>query len=484
MRELLFVYHDEIFLDFIKKYLGIHDFIVKTAKNGLEGIRMAKSEKPDLLFLDKEMRAIELDGFLIKKRLIPDLREIPVFLIGNFMSNELQRYKEENIRAFVSVPINPEALLERVLMYFKMPLPKIKETTPMLVDLHCKGNIIIVQIEGNLEPDKLEILNYEIRCISINKKIFSPRILLIIPSIYPESILLENIEILFDFFNFKEFKMSTHHVKILSQCAPLLELIDTHEKYCNIEIVANFIDGIQKLNLDFDNRKEIKIQHLKEGTQYIFDLYDDTGMIRIPALTKVTNNMIEYLLKSGEKFLTYYSETPIDEIEERDVVSSKTAQQNIEMIISDYQKIDEDYDIIKNLNDKMNLFLRKLKGSKMLVISDDKNNNEVIFKVLSPYINIEFKTDEIKSFDFLSEKYILIFIDMKIKNPTAIEILQRVRTKYSKKEISVIVISNYVSVETLELLKKHGTDNVLLSPFSTSEIIKKVFQSVSSDRNF
>ena len=140
----------------------------------------------DLLFLDKEMRAIELDGFLIKKRLIPDLRDIPVFLIGNFMSNELQKFREENIKAFVSVPINPESLLERILMFFRMPLPKIKETTPMLVDMHCKGNIIIIQIEGNFEPDKLEILNYEIRSVCINKKIISPRILLIIPSISPE----------------------------------------------------------------------------------------------------------------------------------------------------------------------------------------------------------------------------------------------------------------------------------------------------------
>ena len=483
MKELLFVYHDEIFLDFIKKYLDIHNFIVRTAKNGLEGIRLAKSIRPDLMFLDKQMRAIELDGFLIKKRLIPELKDIPVFLIGNFMSNELQRYKEENIKAFISVPIYPEALLERILMFFRMPLPKIKESTPMLVDMHCKGNIIIIQIEGNFEPDKLEILNYEIRSICINKKIISPRILLIIPSLYSESITLENIEILFGFFRFRDFRMSMHHVKILSQCAPLLELLDSHEIYCNIEIVANFIDGIQKLNLDFDNRKEIKIQHLKESTQYIFDLYDDTGMIRIPALTKVTSNMIEYLLKSGEKNLTYYSETSIEEAEEREVVSSKTAQQNIEIIISDYQKIDEDYDIIKNLNDKMNLFFRKLKGLKMLVVSDNKNNNEMISKVLSPYIDIDFQTGGVESYDFLSKKYILVIIDIKIKNPTAVEILQEIRAKFTKKEVSVIIISNYISVETLELLRKCGTDNVLLSPFSTSEVIKKVFQSVSSDRS-
>ncbi len=482
MKELLFVYHDEIFLDFIKRYLDIYNFYVKTAKNGLEGIRIAKSELPSLMFLDKEMRGIELDGFLIKKRLIPVLRDIPVFLIGDFLSNELNRLKEENIKAFISIPINPEALLERVLMFFKMPLPKIKDTTPMLVDIHCKGNIIIIQIEGNLEQDKLEILNYEIRSICVNKEIFKPRILLIIPSLYPESITEENIEILFSFFHFDEFKMYAHHVRILSQCEPFLEAIDKNERYKDIEIVANFIDGIQKLNLDFDNRKEIKIEHLKEGTQYIFDLYDDTGMVRIPALTKVSTNMTDYLLKSGETHLTYFSETPIEEVEEKEVVSSKTAQQNIEIMISEYQQVDESYDLIRNLNDKMNLFFRKLKGFKMLVVSENKNYNDMISKVLSPYIKMEVINDGNNVQSLLDKKIILVFIDMKVKNPTAVEILQKIRAKYTRKEITVIILSDYVSVETLDMLKKSGTDNVLLSPFTTSEIIKKVFHSVSSDR--
>lgn len=482
MKELLFIYHEEMFLDFIKKYLSIHNFFILSAKNGLEGIRIAKKEIPNLMFIDKDIRGIEMDGFLIKKRLIPELRDIPIFLIGNFTSNELKNFKDDSIKTFISVPINPEALLERILLFFKMPLPKIKTTTPMLIDMHSKGNIIIIQIEGNLEPDKLEILNYEIRSFCVNKKINKPRILFIIPSLYNESITKENIEILFSFFEFKEFKMSTYHVKILSQCAPLLELIDEHEKYCNLEIVSNFIDGIQRLNLDFDNRKEIRIEHLKEGTQYIFDLYDETGMVRIPALTKLTKNMIEYLLKSGETHLTYYSDTPIEIADEKEVVSSKTAQQNIEIMMSEYQMIDEEYDIIKNLNDKMNLFFRKLKGEKALIISDNKSNNDLILKILFPYFKIGLINEVNELSDLINEQYILIFIDIHFQNPNAIEILHKIRSKFSKKDTSVIIISDYISVETLEILKKSGTDNVLLAPFTTSEVIKKVFQSVSSDR--
>ena len=482
MKEILIVYSDRIFLDFIKSFLEPKNLIVKTATNGLEGIRIAKAEIPSLLILDKHMKGIELDGFLIKKSLIPALKDIPVFLIGDFKSDELKTFKEENIKAFISTPINPGALLERIYLFFNMPLPEINKNTPMLVDMHNKGNIIIIQIEGNFEVDKLEILNYEIRKFCIQKKIKKPKILLIVPSLYPESITKDNIDILFKFLNFEEIIMANHQVKILSQCAPFLDLLSEDEVYKNFEIVVNFIDGVQKLNLDFDNKKEIHLIHLKEGSSYIFDLYDDTGMVRIPALTKVTKEMIEYLIKTGEKKFTYFSETALEEVDNKDVVSSKTAQQNLEAIISDYEEIDEEYDMVRKLDDKMNLFFRKLKGSDVLVISNNKSDNSVILKVLSPYVKMDFLDSGQTLPDIKSKKYIIIFIDMQITNPDVFDLLKRIRSQVSKQEATVIIMSKFVSLDVLDKLKKSGTDNVLLSPFSTSEVMKKVFNSVSSDR--
>ena len=217
MREILIIYHDDFFLDFIKTFLTKKNFIVKVSKNGLEGIKVAKKQDPDLMILDKNMKGIELDGFLIKKRLIPELKEKPVFLIGDFISTELQMFKEENIKAFISVPINPESLLERLCLFFNISIPKRNENTPMLIDMHNKGNILIIQIEGNFEEDKLEILNYEIRSFCSKKEIKSPRIFFIIPSLYPESITKENIEILFKFLSYPEMLIPLHHIKILSQ---------------------------------------------------------------------------------------------------------------------------------------------------------------------------------------------------------------------------------------------------------------------------
>ena len=205
-------------------------------------------------------------------------------------------------------------------------------------------------------------------------------------------------------------------------------------------------------------------------------------MVRIPALTKVTKEMIEYLIKTGEKKFTYFSETALEEVDNKDVVSSKTAQQNLEAIISDYEEIDEEYDMVRKLDDKMNLFFRKLKGSDVLVISNNKSDNSVILKVLSPYVKMDFLDSGQTLPDIKSKKYIIIFIDMQITNPDVFDLLKRIRSQVSKQEATVIIMSKFVSLDVLDKLKRNGTDNVLLSPFSTSEVMKKVFNSVSSDR--
>lgn len=482
MKKILFIYNDKIFLDFIDDFLKQKNFNVTSAANGLEGINIANKTFPDLIILDKQMKGIDLKGFLIKKSISPVLKDVPIFLIGDFISNELKNYKKENIKAFISTPINPGALLERLYLFFSIPQPKIKNRTPMLVDMHSKNNIIIIQIEGNFEPDKLEILNYEIRSFCRQKKIKIPKIFFIIPSLYPESITKENLDILFKFLEFPELNISSQNVKILSQCSNLLGIVKKNENYKQFEIVNNFIDGIQKLNLDIDNKKIISIDHLKEGGSYIFDLYDKVGMVRIPALTIVTKNMLDYLLKSGEKKLTYYSDTALEEIRNKEVISSSATHENLIKIMSEYDTIDDEFDMVKNLNDKMNLFLRKLTNSNILVVSNNKTNNAIISNALISYVNIDFMDTGKPISKVDMKRYILIFLDMELSNPSSIELLQKIRSQATRRQISVIITSNQMTREILSKLKTNGTDNVLLSPFSASKLLMKIFESVSSDR--
>jgi CheY-like chemotaxis protein len=354
----------------------------------------------------------------------------------------------------------------------------------MLVDLHSKGNILIIQIEGNLEPDKLEILNFQIRCFCRQKKIRSPRFLFIIPSLYPESITANNIALLFKFMEYPELKIHLFQIKILSACKDFLQAISKIEVFKDIEIANNFIEAVQKLNLDIDNKKDINLEHLQVGTSYIFDLYDDTGMVRIPALTKLTQEMLDYFKKIGEKKFTYYSETSIEDANKNnEIIYSKKTKDNLERMLNEYEQIDEGYDVLKTLKgDKIKLFLSKLKDHNILVVSANEENNQIIENSLNNYANINIIKNVKDMSDILDKNYISIFLDIELNNPSAIELLMMIRSKYSRRQTSVIIIAKTINKEIFNTLKANGTDNILLAPFTPNKVIQKMFESVSADR--
>jgi CheY-like chemotaxis protein/two-component sensor histidine kinase len=66
-------------------------FIVRQAKNGTEGLRMAKEINPDFIFLDLDMP--DISGFEILHRLKADpaMRAIPVAIVTSLTLNELDR---------------------------------------------------------------------------------------------------------------------------------------------------------------------------------------------------------------------------------------------------------------------------------------------------------------------------------------------------------------------------------------------------------
>jgi response regulator RpfG family c-di-GMP phosphodiesterase len=164
------------------------DFLVQTVDNCVEGFTMCLTEKPGLVILNKTFPAMGSKGFMIKKSNNTATVEIPVFIIGEFGSDEILNLKKMNVVAFMSSPINPVILVERISLLFSLPPRPFSKRTPMLLDMHVRGNVIIAQIEGNFEEDKLEEFNYLVRAFCRDNSITSPRILIIIPSLYKESI--------------------------------------------------------------------------------------------------------------------------------------------------------------------------------------------------------------------------------------------------------------------------------------------------------
>lgn len=485
MKKIFIIFPEEAFLHFFKSYFEEYDFEVDTAINGVTALGKMVKMKPDLILVYKDIPNFDLLGFIIKKRITPAIKNTELFLIGDFNTNEIFELKKNNVKAFISYPINLTALKERILIFFNKKQFSDDDKTPMLMDIHTKEGIIIIQIEANFEPEKLILMNYKIRSFCNEKKIKYPRILLIFPSLYPDTLNHQNLDILFDFCNYKELIIKPNNVKILTKKKELVELLESSSKYGNFEIVANYYDGLQGLNIDFNKKKTVPVSHLKVGSTCIFDLYDEEGDIRIPALSTITTEIKEYL-EQTEKNLTYYSDKDIDELMDQSQQNNSIQEgllKQTDKIITDTEEITIDTKHIDVLNEKVELFFRKIKGHNILIISRDTYKNEVIKNALDIYLNITFFDFNQNVANMLKEKkFILIFLDQNLPEQSSLNLLKQIRQNATRRQITVIILTKKINKLELNQYKNAGTDYILLTPFSNKKILYKVFQSIYLDR--
>jgi DNA-binding response OmpR family regulator len=80
------------------------------------------------------------------------------------------------------------------------------------------------------------------------------------------------------------------------------------------------------------------------------------------------------------------------------------------------------------------------------------------------------------------KKYVLVFLDHTLEEPTALSLLSDIRKIASRRKISVIIISRAMNKTELNKYKSNGTDYVLLSPFSSIKLLNRIFNSIILDR--
>ena len=87
--KILLVDDDEALMTVFSTALRKHGYDVISAINGQQGLDKAKSDKPDLIFLDQVLPDIQ--GNEVLKTLKEDLetKQIPVAMLSNFGQNEL-----------------------------------------------------------------------------------------------------------------------------------------------------------------------------------------------------------------------------------------------------------------------------------------------------------------------------------------------------------------------------------------------------------
>jgi len=81
--KVLIVEDEEILLTALSEELKQEGFQVVGAKDGIEGVEKAQSEKPDLVLLDLVMPRLDGIGALKQMKDNPEIKDIPVVILTN-----------------------------------------------------------------------------------------------------------------------------------------------------------------------------------------------------------------------------------------------------------------------------------------------------------------------------------------------------------------------------------------------------------------
>jgi len=115
VRKVLCVDDSAAELSALRKILSDANINVVFATNGKDAIEYAKSEVPDLIFLDILMP--DMDGFKVMRELQKDAitKDIPVVFVSSKSQKADQAWaKMQGGRGFVPKPVNREAILEAI----------------------------------------------------------------------------------------------------------------------------------------------------------------------------------------------------------------------------------------------------------------------------------------------------------------------------------------------------------------------------------
>ena len=115
MTKILYVEDNDDNIYMITRRLGRKDYEVIVAKDGEEGIAMARSEAPSLILMDLDLPV--LDGWEATRRLkaSDETRHIPVIAVSAYaMVSDRERAMAAGCDDFFSKPVDLKGLLKRI----------------------------------------------------------------------------------------------------------------------------------------------------------------------------------------------------------------------------------------------------------------------------------------------------------------------------------------------------------------------------------
>ena len=114
-KTVLVVEDNDINMKLLHDVLEVHGYNVLQAKDGMEGWRIAREHRPDLILMDIQLPSIS--GLEATKRLKADetLKSIPVIAITAFaMAGDKEKFLEGGCDAYIPKPISVPNFLQTV----------------------------------------------------------------------------------------------------------------------------------------------------------------------------------------------------------------------------------------------------------------------------------------------------------------------------------------------------------------------------------
>jgi CheY-like chemotaxis protein len=115
MAKVLLVEDNEMNRDILSRRLSRRGYVVVFAMDGLQGVEMARSEKPDIILMDMSLPV--MDGWEATRRIKSDdaMRNAPVIgLTAHAMSGDREKALKAGCDDYDTKPVELDRLIEKI----------------------------------------------------------------------------------------------------------------------------------------------------------------------------------------------------------------------------------------------------------------------------------------------------------------------------------------------------------------------------------
>ena len=118
MKKILVIEDNETNLYMMRFMLEENGYQVVEARDGVEGVKLAASEVPDLILMDMQLPL--LDGYEATKQIKTDekIKHIPIIALTSYaMVGDKEKTLKAGCTGYIEKPINPETLMMEIEKY-------------------------------------------------------------------------------------------------------------------------------------------------------------------------------------------------------------------------------------------------------------------------------------------------------------------------------------------------------------------------------